>query len=81
MQNTYVILSFVASPAAQYFTTLSHKQYDIRYKKVTEHKMCVSIFFLQLLPENFLILKRIQGDITVNVHNCSCKARVILARF
>ena len=28
-----------ASTAVQYFSTLSHKRYDFRRKKVTEHKM------------------------------------------
>ena len=39
-----VILSSVASLALQYFSTLSHKRYDFRKKKVTEHKVCVYIF-------------------------------------
>ena len=33
-------------------------------KKVTEHKMC---FFLQLLFETFFILRKIHGDIVINV--------------
>jgi len=27
-----------------FFSTLSHERHDFRKKKVTEHKMCVSIF-------------------------------------
>jgi hypothetical protein len=30
--------------ALHYFSTLSHKRYDFRKKKVTEHKTCVLIF-------------------------------------
>jgi hypothetical protein len=39
-----VILSIVTCPDIQYFSALSHKRHDFR-KKVTEHKMCVSIFY------------------------------------
>jgi hypothetical protein len=47
----------VACLVQQYFPTLSHKRKDFREKKkVTEYKMCVLIF-LQLLSENFLILR------------------------
>jgi hypothetical protein len=38
-----VVLSPVASPALQYFSTLSHKRHDLK-KKVITHKMCVAIF-------------------------------------
>ena len=36
----FVICSLLTPP---YFSTFSHKRYDVR-KKVTEHKMCVLIF-------------------------------------
>jgi len=35
-------LSFVARPALQHFSTLSHTRHDFRKKKVIEHKLCVS---------------------------------------
>jgi GINS complex subunit 2 len=38
-----IILSSVAPHSLQYFSTLSHKRHNFR-EKVTEYKMCVSIF-------------------------------------
>jgi hypothetical protein len=49
-------------------------------KKVTEQK-CVFWCSLQYLPEIFLILRRIQRDIIINVHRSSCKVPVIFVRF
>jgi len=43
MRMPRIILSPVACPALQYFSTLPHKRYDLRKKKI-EHKMCVLIF-------------------------------------
>jgi len=41
--NANATFSSVAHLALQYFSTLSHKQYDFR-EKVTEYKMCVMTF-------------------------------------
>ena len=51
------ILSSVASPALQFSSILSHKRQDFR-KNVTEYKMFVLIFSLQLLSETFLIIRK-----------------------
>ena len=42
---------------------------------------CVFRFVLQILSEIFLILRRIQGGIIVNVHRFSCKVPIILVNF
>jgi hypothetical protein len=42
---------------------------------------CVFWFYLQLLSETFLILRRIQRHSTISVHRSSCKVPVILVTF
>jgi hypothetical protein len=74
-----IILSSVSCPAVPYFSTLSHKRYDFR-EKVTGHKMCVLILFT-ILSQIFLILRRIERDININVRRSLSKVHVILLRF
>jgi hypothetical protein len=74
----HIILSSVAYLAVPYFSTLSHKRHDFR-KNVIEHKMF--LFSLQLLSGTFLIIRRLERHITINVHRSSCKISVILVRF
>ena len=58
------------------------KRQDFRKKKkVAEHKMCLWRFSIQILYETFLILRRIQRDIIINVQRSSCRVPVILIRF
>ena len=49
-------------------------------KKVIERKMVVFILH-QLLSETFFHSRRIQRDIFVNVHRCSCNVSIIALRF
>jgi hypothetical protein len=77
MQRAAVL--FAASMALPRFATLSHKRRDFR-KKVTEHKMCVSIF-PTIFVSNISQYKRIQGDIAIDVKTSSCKVPVILDIF
>jgi len=73
------VMSSVACLALQDFSTISHKWNDFR-KNVLEHKMC-GRFALQILSEIFLILRRIQGDIIINVNRSACKVPIILVSF
>jgi len=70
IKHTSIILSFVAYPAVPHFSTLSHKQHHYR-KKITEHKMCVLIFSINL-SETCLSLRWIQRYI-LNLHTSSCE--------
>jgi hypothetical protein len=74
-----IILSSVACLALPYLDTLSHKRHDF-WEKLSNPK-CVFLFSPRLLPETFLILRRIQRDIIISVDRLSCKVPVILLRF
>jgi hypothetical protein len=78
MQCACTILSSIACPALQYFSTLSHKRHDFR-KKLWNIK-CVFWISLQIMPETFFILGRIRRVTIVKIHSFSCKAPVILSR-
>jgi subtilase family serine protease len=49
-------------------------------EEVTEHRICVSIFSINLF-ETFLIVKIIQRDIVINVKTYSCKVSIIFVGF
>ena len=49
-------------------------------EKASQHKMCVLIS-PKILSEKFLILRRIQQDIIMNVLRSSCGVPVILVKF
>jgi hypothetical protein len=75
----HIIVSFVACVVSPSFSTLSHTRHDIR--KQLLNIQYVFLFSLQLLFETFLILRKIQRDIIINVLRCSCKVLIILVRF
>jgi hypothetical protein len=74
-----IILSSVACLTPRYFPTLSHKWHDFR--KMFLNTKLVFWFCLQILPEIFVILRRIQKDSVINVKTSSCKVPVIFVRF
>jgi len=67
MQCACAIVSSVACPALQYFSTFSHKRHDFREKKVLNTK-CVFWFRQQLLSETFLIIRRNGRDMIIGLH-------------
>jgi len=78
MKCTCAILSSVACPAVQYFSTLSHKHHEFR-KKLLNTK-CEFWLFLQNLSETSLILSRTERDMIINVYWSSGTEIVILVR-
>jgi hypothetical protein len=65
-----IMSSSVACPALPYFYTLSHKRHDFRGKKLPNIKS-VFWFSLQMWSETFLILRRTELDIAINVATSS----------
>jgi hypothetical protein len=79
MQCACAILPSVACPAVQYF--LHYMINGPIFEGMLLNIKCVFCFSLQLLSETFLMLRRIQRDMIVNVYRSSCKVPVILGRF
>jgi hypothetical protein len=73
----HIILS-VSCPSVSYFSTLSHKQQDVKEK--IEHKMYVLISS-STLAEIFFILRRIQPGTTMNVPKPSREVPDIIVKF
>ena len=74
------ILSSVACPTLQNFSTLSNKRQDFREKKILNTK-CIFRFSPQYLSDTSLILIRNERDMIKNVYQSTCKVFVILVRF
>jgi hypothetical protein len=76
MQSSCAVVCCLFWPVWLYhiFSTLSHKRHVFR-RNVTEHKSCVLISL-----QTFLIVRRIERDVIINVHMSSCQVPVILVR-
>jgi hypothetical protein len=63
----HIMFSSVAILNLQYSSTLSPERHDFRKRKNLLNTKCVFLFYLQILSESFITLRRIQLDITINV--------------
>ena len=78
MQSECAILSSVACPSLQYFSTLSHKGQDIR-KRVTGYIMFAVMFPTALYKyEKNFIIRITERDMIRSVYWSSYKVTVIL---
>jgi len=64
---SHFIVTCDLSGSTIFFSKKSHKRHHFRGGKITEHKMCIFNFPINL-SEIFLILRRIQQGIIINVH-------------
>jgi len=81
MQCACAILSSVAFLDVHYFPTLPQTRHDFRKKKYLLNIKCVFRSSIQILSGKFLILRRNERDMIINVYLSSCKVLVILATF
>ena len=65
----HIILPSAACLYVPHFSTLSHKRHDFGEKVIEHVKFNLS--------ETFLMLKRIEWDITINVHRSPCKVKKV----
>ena len=80
MQCACAILSHVACPALQHFSTLSHKRHDFRGGELL-NIICVFWFSQQLLSATVLLLRGTERNIIKNVYWSSCTGTAMLLRF
>jgi hypothetical protein len=78
------LLYFFLWPAPAYHIPLCPQNNTLSPPPPQEKNLiikCVFWFYLQILFETFLTLRRIQRDITINVHTSSYKVPLIFATF
>ena len=82
MRMSHIVLSSVACPALQYFSTLPHKRRNLKTNLL--NIKCVFLFYLQILFEIFHILRRAEEIRTIIIFvfmysiHYSCKILVKL---
>ena len=64
MECAFAILSFVACPTLQYFSTLSHKRHDFRKKKKVLYNTNCVLIFSTTLSGIFCLQRRIERDMS-----------------
>ena len=79
MQCACAILSSMACPAVHLFLYYLINGTIFGKKKVIEHKMCISIFSINL-SAIFLIKRRIDLGIIINVYRSSCRVTLLLSQ-
>jgi hypothetical protein len=80
MQCGFAILLSMGSLALQHFSILSHKR-DYFQKKNLLNTKCVFWFSLRLLSETFVILRRNERDIIINIYWSSLMYPLFLSDF
>jgi hypothetical protein len=78
-RNAHAPYYIIICMAVVCFSTLSHKRYDFRKKKLLNTK-CEFRFSLQILYKIILILRSTERHMIINVHTPSCRVQVILVR-
>jgi hypothetical protein len=73
-----IILLSIAYLTLPYFSTLSHKRHDFRKKNYWKRNVCYDFLCYFAL---FLILRRSERHMIINVYWSSCQVLVILVRF
>ena len=71
----------VVCPALRYFPYYLINGTIIEKKDIQHKRRVFFLFFLQILSETFLILRKNGRDIIINAHRAACKVPFILVRF